>query len=275
MYPYIDEVIMRAHNAGMKVGLITNGVMIKAIASVADLLSYIQVSIPAVRAEIYKHITGGSEEALRMVLDVPSKLRGERSSGKSHTIISSKVILTDENASHAVDILRQTGDSGFDNCYFRFVGDYENRGLCLSQQSHDILRKRFQENLDLCNDKRFTNLAQLLEPASPVGRTQHKRCWCLDLRIGANVDSSGEVYLCVRDIGKQQFSIGNVSMEAFPEIWNSDRHCSVIEMLQHRYASGRCNNCRYLLYNPVIEKIIELLPFKDGTPLSQSDVRIL
>ena len=255
--PHIEQLIQHARIAVPKVALITNGVLWENIEGVADLLTYIQVSLPAVQPKTYKNITGANERILSKVLSMPFELR--KRLGKFTPNIGAKVIVTDQNAGEAIEILKVAKAKGFDYCFYRVVADFEERGLALSEKSKKVLENSILENIDLC-DADYTNLADLFNESKFLLKRNDKRCWSLDLRLLSNVDAFGDVYLCVPDIGDRDYAIGNIKEQSLENIWNSERHRSIIEKLQKRYAEGKCQNCRCLRYNAVIEQINEFLP---------------
>jgi len=249
---YIEKLIQHAHTAGAEVAIITNGVLWERILGTADLLAYIQVSIPAARPITYQNITGASEGILNKVLSMPSYLKDRFH--ESTPTIGAHVVLTEKNVKEAIAILRKAREKGFDYCTFRFVADFEYRGLYLSKQSLQMLEKSIVENIALI-DEDYTNLASLFDKKSKFNGTSYKRCWSLDLRFLSIIDTFGDMYLCVPNIGNREYAIGNVKEQPLEELWNSDRHQQIIEKLQQQYAIGACPRyCRCFRYNAAIEE---------------------
>ena len=64
----------------------------------------------------------------------------------------------------------------------------------------------------------------------------------------------GGVYLCQPDIGDKRYEIGNLNDSDFIEIWNSDGHSRVQQLIEDRYDGGACVNCRSIALNDAVYK---------------------
>ena len=238
------------HAGGIKIGLLTNGDLLTGLEN-ANKLEYIQVSLHGWTREAFAKITkiDRFDRCLLAAQCIKDRF------GDEAPVVGVHFILTEESIPHATSILRTIREHDFDYAKFRFVADFESRGLFVKDSTYQCFLQDLDDNQDL-NDPAFTNLFSL----RIINPEITQRCWSIDLHLLANIDSSGGVYLCVPDIGNRALCIGSVIDRPLEEVWGSDKHVEVAKVLQQRYTSGGCSNCRFIASNPSLGMIAELVP---------------
>lgn len=242
---YLPTAAERLHAAGCALGLNTNGQDGDVVEAVAGCLGYVLVHVADPDPTRYRNLMGEDNAG---VLDLPHRLRR---AGHKDLVIGARVVVVDQTLSHLTWIAEQLSDLGFTYVNFTLARDFEDRGIGLDvAASMDALGKLIEHPLFKAG------FAEIGWPTT-TAYTPAKACWSTEMGLGAAIGPSGDVYLCVPDIGFPEFSVGNIREAPFSEIWNSARRLEMVERLSHRYASGGCANCRFIACNTLIEPLVD------------------
>jgi len=257
----------------IEVALITNGVAIKRNSlSVVRKMNYIAVSVYSTYEDRYKKIT--DSRFFNEQFTLPEKVKGNSSS----VIVGARCVLNKYNFDEVYDIYNTAISSGFDYIIFIPAVDYEGRGVILEEKCIEYIKNNIQTHYELFDHSR-TNVASILKRnISYYNKNNYlasfikplEGCEAIHMRSGVFINYDGGVYLCQPDIGDKDLEIGNLNDCTMREIWNSDQHYKVIEVLNERWNKGFCDNCRSIVFNQaiynyhqdeVIDKNIVLDPF--------------
>ena len=250
---YADKLISN----DVEVALISNGVVLNdKTLPVVRRMNYVAISVYSTQEDRYKRIT--DSRFFDQQFKAANKIKHESTS----TIVGARCVLNETNFDELLEIYDTTMAAGFDYIIFIPAVDYENRGLILRQEWIDRIISDINDNADHFDHMR-TNVKSLLqkmvshyeihsylEDLNEVPRG----CECIQKRTSAFVNYDGGVYLCQPDIGNKNLEIGNVNESSFKEIWNSDRHHKVIDLMHDRWNQGRCRNCRSISFNKAIDR---------------------
>ena len=243
-------------SGGLEVALITNGIAIldKHIDTIRK-MNYVAVSVYSTQEDRYKEITGS--KFFNRQFSLPKNIK----SSKSNTIVGARCVLNKINYDEMYEIYCSAINAGFDYIIFIPAIDYEGRGVFLEDSWIDHVQRSIIEMLDKFDHSR-TNVKSLLKKKvshySNSNYLDDITCngseLCSSIKIGSGVffNYDGGVYLCQPDIGNKELEIGNLNDKRFIDIWNSDRHYEVIKMLNKRWSSGNCKNCRSIAFNKAI-----------------------
>lgn len=256
-YKGLADAIKKLHENGVEVSLITNASLFEkmGIIDVADHINYTCISVPSCDREMFKHITGA--DTLEQVLEIPRKAK-ERFGDKT-CIMGSRIVVTNLIADEVPTILRTLKEKQFDYANFKIVRDYESRGLGLSDEAVNELRKEIDKLVEAGEvDHRFTNVDKVFDYRKPYKPT--KNCHINRMGLLAVVTPEGDVYPNISEIGHPEFLIGNLSDAPFEKLWNSEGHRKVKEVSDKQWCQGKCKDCRSISYNERISGILDGVP---------------
>ena len=244
-------------SGGIEVALITNGVAIRVKhIEITRKMNYIAVSVYSTREDRYKEITGSKFFNQQFLL--PKKIKN----GISNTIVGARCVLNKTNYDELYEIYCTAIDAGFDYIIFIPAVDYEDKGIFLEDRWIEHVQSDIKKMLDRYDHAR-TNVKSLLKKKvshyssdnylESITRSSSESCYAIKMGSGVFFNYDGGVYLCQPDIGNKELEIGNLNNNNFRDIWNSDRHCKVIERLNKRWNNGNCKNCRSIAFNKAID----------------------
>ncbi len=248
LYPRIYEHIVYLDRAGIKVALLSNGSTItdEKFKEMLSSLNYVAVSIPSLVPDEFRVMTGRT-----MPKHLPDIAHIIRANSRKSPIVGSRLVLCSDNYKNAVGTILKLKTDGFDYCVVKIPKDPENRGLGLGNEELAFLKERYIKNEEELTED-FTNLKSVIdvpETEKPFGDI----CWSIEYGINCFIHTNGEVYLCLPKLGKREYCIGNIHEENFDDIWKGERKREVISMMQSKYKSMECRNCRNIAYNNIIE----------------------
>jgi radical SAM protein with 4Fe4S-binding SPASM domain len=143
-----------------------------------------------------------------------------------------------------------------DYVLFKIVRDYEDTGLGLTTENEDELQKEITDIGESAEDS-FTNIKSIFSYRSPK---PFSRCYINELGYIANIDVDGKVYPNIVEIGDEEFLIGDLYKEKLEEMWNGKNHQKVKQTSLDKCRAGKCENCRAIAYNGIIEEFLSKLP---------------
>ncbi|EOI2961402.1 TPA: radical SAM protein [Campylobacter jejuni] len=249
--------IKKVLDLNMEGALITNSVAIKPEHySLLRRLNYIAVSVYSTKEDQYKQIVRSNQFEGQFLL--PKKIK----SNDSNVIVGARCVINSINYQEIFNTYRKAIDSGFDYIIFIPAVDYEKRRIDLTLEQRENVLNQIERNIDEIDPKK-TNLLNVKQ--NNIGHYAQEYlsefhninfCHSIMMRTNVFINYDGEVYLCQPLIGNLDYSIGNINKISFLEIWNSDKHKSVIEKLNCKFSSGACENCRAIAYNKALERLM-------------------
>jgi len=252
-----DDYAKRMIDNGIEVALITNSSAVKEKhLPLIDAMNYVAVSVYSLNQKNYHKITRGKGFESQFLL--PSRY-------SNHSVtIGARCVINEYNYNELFLIYQKAINSGFDYILFIPVVDYEAKGLSLSDKHVEAIKHQIISNNI---DSSRTNLLSVLDKKIShykcvdylFGNTGQSRVHCDSIYIRSNafVNYDGGVYLCQPDIGNKKLEVGNLNRSRFREIWNSSRHRDVVSILNDRWSSGECVNCRSIAYNMEITSLLD------------------
>ncbi|HEF9898955.1 TPA: radical SAM protein [Campylobacter coli] len=252
-----DMHIKKALDLKMEGALITNSIAIKPEHyGLLRRLNYIAVSVYSTKEEQYKQIVRSNHFEDQFLL--PSRIKMTDSS----VIVGARCVINSINYQEIFNTYRKAIDSGFDYIIFIPAVDYEKRRIDLTLEQRESVLNQIENGLNEIDPKK-TNLLNVRK--NNIGHYAQeylsefydaKLCYSIAMRTNVFINYDGEIYLCQPLIGNLNYSIGNINETSFLEIWNSDRHKSVIEKLNCKFSSGSCENCRAIAYNKALDRLL-------------------
>lgn len=259
IYPYLRDAIVKLDENGIEVAIVTNGSLMErmSLIEIANHLNYIAVSVPSCDASMFEKITG--KPYVDKILNLPKQIRDMH--GTDSPIIGARVVITNLIAKEVPDILQTLQDRGFDYANFKIVRDYESRGLGVSDEMAEELKKEIRQLADAGKiDRRYTNLESIFnyrEQYKPI-----RTCHMNQMGLLGVVTPEGDVYHNISEIVRPDFKIGNLHDAPMHELWNSPAHELVKKRSHELWVSGKCENCRSIGFNQRINEVLEGMPSK-------------
>ena len=239
---YAEKLI--THN--IEVALITNGVAInEKHIDIVRKMNYIAVSVYSMREDRYKEITQ-SKSFLQQIKSISSDV-----------IVGARCVINKINYDELYEIYSTAIASGFDYIIFIPVIDYEGRGVILEKQWIESVKNDINKRIAKFDHNR-TNVKSLLKrkvshyAVNNYCNDMSHKCESIHIASCVFFNYDGGVYLCQPDIGNKNFEIGNLNNDRFINIWNSQKHKQVIDVLDNRWANSNCKNCRSIAFNKAI-----------------------
>jgi radical SAM protein with 4Fe4S-binding SPASM domain len=214
-------------------------------------MNYIAVSVYSTDEKEYKQITGS--DLFEKQFALPSMIKHEN----KHAIVGARCVLNRINYKSIVSIYQHAISANFDYIIFIPAVDYEGVGINLRQEEINAVKNILQSCYEIF-DLSKTNADNLLSRNIDYYEKADYRkdckismpvCKVVEIRGNAFVNYDGGVYLCQPHIGNETYCIGNVNEKKLKDIWNSERHLHVIELLHQQFASGICKKCRSISFN--------------------------
>ena len=247
---YIEEI----SNSKTEQALITNGILIHdQWISLLKRFNYVAVSFQASRNKTYEKITGYNYRD-KLYSDI-RRLRDVL----EETILGARCVINRHNYKEVDQIYKDAKDLGFDYLIFLPAVDYEGRGdveLNIEEQNYLI---EVIKDLAPSLDDSFTNLRRMKNQRVSHYKKGEKGgfpCYTNYIRGTGFINYDGGVWLCQPHIGDPKYCIGNINRHRIIEIWNSERHYEVMELLDEEHKRGNCRNCRSIAYNKVLRNYI-------------------
>ncbi len=248
-YIHIAAATEAFHDAGCELALITNGTLLRRrLLELMNRFTYIQVSLIGTSDGTYVANTG--RHGFSEMSALPRAIR-ERHGSDSPTV-GGMYVISDFNYREVPQVVDMARAAGYDYCSFRVAVDFENRDVALSTDARAWLSAYLVgDNYDTIG---YTNLRQVLEQMIAAPELS-SHCETMDLGLYATVTPDGLVYLCVPDVGRKEFAIGDLTKTLFEDLWGSTRHLKVLEQLHARYRCAGCHTaCRGHRYNAALRR---------------------
>lgn len=254
VHPGIGDVIARAGERGLQVGLISNGARLGRLADdVVRALRWIRFSINGGDAATYAAVHGTTEAAWHEVWR-----QVERAARLGGVEVGVSIVVTARNHHGVVDLVRRARDHGARYAHVRpaFEGPHT-----------ELERQLAPDEVDRClaavDDARLATPGfavmvihrRFAELVRPPARYIH----CRSTPLVAYVLPTGAVSLCTL-VRAADFNpkvpdpfLGNLHDQRFFEIWDTPRHRALIAAL----SDSGCRRCHFATYNRALELIAE------------------
>jgi wyosine [tRNA(Phe)-imidazoG37] synthetase (radical SAM superfamily) len=233
----------RLHDAGVKVGLVTNGGLLNKennIEAVLDTCRFLRVSLDAATDETHQklHGTKNNDEYTRImenVLEIYDRRNREKLEiGYGflvHPLNFKEIDLAVENAQRCFDYIQ-----------IRPV-----LGPKISYEIANYVNNRISEH-EKTNTDDF-KVYGILHRFDELMFKNHGFDKCRATPLVGVVGADLKLYLCCQWRGEKRGIIGDISNKRFKEEWGSDKHKEVINSID----INECVPCRYKIYNQAIE----------------------
>ena len=239
LHPDFMEVVDAGMNAGIDMGLITNGTV--DISGCIDKLKWVRVSLDSSTCEEYKKEKG--VDCFERVLTNLEKMCKARK--VEETFIGVGYVLTTRNQSSLMELVKRLENIGVDYTYLRPVE--EAGDITPSLESLLDLRKKLAE---LTADTRIKYMLAISD------RVVDKNAGlpCIAHSLTSVIHANGEVALCEKR-RTDGIILGNVYENSFEDIWISPFRERISQKLLRPECQSGCSACRVTGFNMIFEQL--------------------
>lgn len=237
------EIINKTKEYGIDTALSTNGVLLTSEISKECLksITWIRFSTAGITDVTYNKIQQGKPGDLAKVLENMQEAVAVKKRQKLSTTIGVQLLLLPDNKDEIVQMGKELRKIGVD--YFTIKPFFQH------PQNKHIIQVDYNEMLEL--GKEVTALqteefkiyfrAHAMEGISgDRGYTQ-----CLALPFMVYLNAQGDVYSCIRILGKDELKYGNLYDETFCKIWEGEHRKEVVDYLMNMDLDQNCGKmCR-------------------------------
>lgn len=226
MNPNIREMIMLAVKADMRVGLVTNGVLLPIVYDILYMLEYVRISMDSATRETYLKIKG--KDYFDMVCENVFNMRDHLYGllGEPQPAIGLSFVIVEDNK-HEINEFHELAD--------QLMIDYaqvkpELKVCDMETQTKDVDKSKFFLTERYNIDSKSTTACKL---AGLIGI----------------INATGKVYYCCVHRGKKQFEIGDINDRNLTDIYSKVRPI-------FRPDLRLCTtSCRYMNYSKIYEQV--------------------
>ena len=231
VHPRICDMLYLGRDAGLKIGLITNGSLSFAGThqAIIDCTQWVRFSVDAATADTHHHIHGYNE--FTKVIDHIAYLAGH----VKNTLIGMDFVTEQRNYDQIIAFAELVKILGAAYVTIRCVFDPANplsQDVCRTMRKQAVEAKRLSDDAFSVFLGHFSDGYLDQDPNRPFAYEK-----CLGPNLVGGVGADGEVYACCFLRGNKQFSFGNIQEERFDTIWYSQRRAQVMQAI-YRGACG-------------------------------------
>lgn len=250
----IVRIINQTKTLGIDAAMSTNGVLLVPEVSRDCLksLTWLRFSIAGISDATYNQIQRGREGDLGRVLFHMQEAVKVKRDQKLHTTLGAQMLLLSENKNEVVQMGKELKKIGVD--YFT-VKPYTHH-----PQSHNLLEVDYNEMMAMENEikaletENFKIYFRTHAMKNLLNQRCYKHCWALPFMV--YVDAKGNLWPCIRFMGKEELAYGNINNESFCSIWEGQNRRKILDYFMHMDLGEACGeNCRLDEMNKYLEQL--------------------
>ena len=233
LYPHLADAVLCAAQAGLGVGLVTNGYRLSAaqLAALAAHASWVRVSLDAADADVYARVhrppSRGAWERLQQVLEQLAA---------SPPVVGATLTLSSANFHQVPAVYRLAADLGLDYLLVRPPFDHPpfSTPAQLAAAEEAILTARAQE---------ISSTALMAPPPGALASYYHgPPARCRATPLVASLGADGRLYACCSVKGLADFEIADLNQVPLATAWGSPAHVERIRHLGGPPCAPHCTN---------------------------------
>lgn len=250
----IVHIINATKTLGIDAAMSTNGALLTSEISRDCLksLTWLRFSIAGISDAVYNQIQRGRDGDLgKVLLHMQEAVKVKRDQ-KLHTTLGAQLLLLPENKNEVVQMGKELKKIGID--YFT-VKPYTHH-----PQSHNLLEVDYNEMLAMEKEVKAleTENFKIYFRTHAMENLLNKRCYmhCWALPFMVYVDAKGNLWPCIRFMGKEGLAYGNINNESFCDIWEGQNRRKIVDYFMHMSLGEECGeNCRLDEMNKYLEQL--------------------
>ncbi|WP_165843825.1 radical SAM protein [Planococcus halotolerans] len=254
-----DIVLEQNYGIQTKPSLVTNGVMLNTLISpeIISKFHFISISVYGHNEEVFKDVVKVNTFKLQ-TKNFKNIMKLKKDYNLKYPEIQAKILITRENYKYLAEIYNfYKNEIKPDHISMRCVNNFEEgQDVELLPSQKEELKEIVKQKLDINEAYVEDFLNSLLPPPNLIPATN---CWTIKLGHNLLISTLGEVYIEIPYGATKEYCIGNLNEKSIKEIWGSEKHLEVINMLNNRMTSLGCDlrMCRHHKYNKVMDDYLE------------------
>ena len=240
MHPYLAEGITRLTSAGIKVGVITNGISITdKLFDAFQKCTWIRFSLLTHRAEEYEKLTGNNKIVFEHVADNIRRVTGARMQNSNLTVGVTKLISTDlRDENEVYDFIDYVKELGIDQAFFsekkQLVGVPSRIEKTKYIDAIERIRDYAKWAEVAINIEKFTSQEKNIY----LLQINNDKCEILITHLTALITADGNVYPCTNQYLAGGTSLGNINKTHLEHIYERDNIKEKAAIIQRGYCKG-------------------------------------
>lgn len=233
MMPGIEDCVLHAAKRGLKIGLLTNGVLFKdkIMSAFVQHGTYVRVSLDTVDRELYKKIRG-TEDLDNVLANIKAALAYKKKYNHFCEISLKVGNLPEVEIKQLQEIMDFVQGKGIHSVQYKNIWNEEGDYLTDFRQKYEL------------KDKVKSSVSYFIKNIK-ARRSFGNHCWITPVQT--DIDAFGNVYLCCYYMYREEdHKIGNIFEKSFKEIWESDYHREKIKKIR-KYECMK-HDCRFMTY---------------------------
>lgn len=243
------DAIQLTHKYKMDVGLVTNGELLnlEKCQIIIDNCSYVRISLDAASAITHRIIhapVNHQKGVFKKIVNNIEALVKIRDKRKKDVTIGVGYLVSLYNYREIAKAARLISSLGVDYIQIRpaFMP-----GKQLSEKIRIETEKLIQEAIKLSNHN--FHVFPILHRFDEVINLDRPYDRCLGHALVGVVAANAKMYICCQLRGIEEFCIGDLRKQSFPQIWKGKKRKEVIRKINLNY----CPPCRYNKYNELLD----------------------
>lgn len=252
VYPHIEDLLLTAHDAGLEIGIITNGEKIIDHKEVIEkTCSWLRISVDAGSSEVHRTVhRPRNKDAFKKICKGISAVGNQ--------VFCGVIYIIHPLTYHEMGIAaRKVKESGCRYIGFKRVISEENlfdtQMLVSCEANFQFAKKQYESDNFSVMGFRIYNF-ETGNKGKPYDR-------CFGHHLVGIVAADGEMYACCSTRGREKYSFGNIKEKSFTEIWHGPQRQKVLEKVSEgeckRYCLGHTSYMRYDHYNELFNYLTE------------------
>ena len=249
VHPKHIQIITKAINSGLDLGLITNGVLMKPeLAEILTKASWCRFSIDAGNPETYSRIRCVPSKTYDKVMENIKILAEARNSTNSSLVIGTSFIVTDENYEELFDCAKIVSKLGVD--YLR-VGYYRtDEGFVAGD--YDKVTSQLNKAQEAFNTDNFKVLDGYTESSKNMDSAPDYS-FCSYQYVNTWIAADYNVYRCCVTSYDESGLLGSIREQSFKQLWFSDARSKDMTC----FDAKSCKQCIYNQKNRAINYALQ------------------
>jgi len=258
LYKRINEIISYTASKGIKIGITTNGSLIKEhhFETIVKYCSWIRFSITSFSEEFNKRIYGTNNVHTKDIFETIKALCGYKFPQNKDFEIGVQSVLCHPNINEYLAIIGECDFSGVDYYMLRpFFLNPKNHYTSLSEY---LLDKNIKLSIYAAiRAYPVKNVVVLLREETE--RLMYNRSYnlCRALPFIFALEADGNVFNCFPErTGESEFCIGNIYKKRLPKIWGGEKHKNFLLNVLPKVDKSKCQPyCRHHPGNEYLEEL--------------------
>jgi radical SAM protein with 4Fe4S-binding SPASM domain len=259
LHPHLVDMIDLAGYKGFKIAMLTNGSTlednIKLQTAILTHMEYVRISLDAATAEEHKRWHGTDD--WESIIAGIRQLVMLKHSVKSKTLIGVNILYDVQSWRKMPEAINRAKELGIDILSYRKAYStaygFENKWTENEEYNCDVLIELLKEK------KKPDNLHIMWDASRGESINEHAEDvlpYCLAVPLIAVICADRNVYPCCDLRMVDQYSLGNLDMNTFEEIWDSDRRKVVMQDVKFKKCYSMCTH-RFSYYNSMLNYLVD------------------